>query len=202
MKDKVAIITGGSRGLGKSAVLHLAQQGVGVILTYQSQSPYAQDVVNQLNEKGFKATALKLDLTQSHTFPQFAEEVKTVLGKLWGRSHFDFLVNNAGIGIHVPFTQTSEDQFDLLMNIHLKGTFFLTQNLLPIMKDGGRILNISSGLARFVEPGYAAYAAMKGAVEVLTRYLALELGPRGITVNTLAPGAIETDFGGGLVRDN
>ena len=151
---------------------------------------------------GRKAVAFPLDVSNSKSFDDFAGDVKQALQTKWSRSDFDFLVNNAGIGIHAPFAETSEEHFDQLMNIHLKGPFFLTQKLLPLIKDGGRIVNISSGLARFAFPGYAAYATMKGGIEVLTRYMAKELGSRNIAVNVVAPGAIETDFGGGLVRDN
>jgi NAD(P)-dependent dehydrogenase (short-subunit alcohol dehydrogenase family) len=198
----IALVTGGSRGLGKSIALHLAAKGNDVIITYKSNLVEADNLVDQIVKTGRKAVALQLDVSDSKTFESFREKVKDALAKNWHRNNFNFLVNNAGIGINAPFMETTEDQFDQLLNVHFKGTFFLTQKLLPILKDGGRIVNLSSGLARFSLPGYAAYAAMKGAVEVLTRYLALELGPRGIAVNTLAPGAIETDFGGGVVRDN
>ncbi len=149
-----------------------------------------------------KALALRLVVGESRSFGAFAETLRADLPRVFRTDRFDYLVNNAGVGLHMPFVETTEEQFDELMNVHLKGTFFLTQRVLPLLRDGGRILNISTGLARFTFPGHAAYAAMKGGVEVLTRYLAKELGPRGITVNVLAPGAIETDFGGGLVRDN
>lgn len=202
MSKKLAIITGGSRGLGKSAALHLARQGVDIVLTYHSREAEAQAAVAELQGLGVQAAALRLDVGDSKSFDAFATRLRQVLAQNWQRQDFDFLVNNAGIGIHVPFAETSEEQFDQLMNIHLKGTFFLTQKLLPLIADGGRILNVSSGLTRFSFPGYAAYASMKGGIEVLTRYLARELGPRGIAVNVIAPGAIETDFGGGVVRDN
>jgi len=199
---KIAIITGGSRGLGKSMSLHLAGKGHDVVLTYNSKKVEADAVVVQIEKMGRKAVALQLDVANHKSFKVFAENVKNTLRDNWQRNDFDFLVNNAGIGIHASFMETTEEQFDQLMNIHLKGTFFLTQKLLPLMKDGGRIVNLSSGLARFSLPGYAAYAAMKGGIEVLTRYMAKELGARRITVNAVAPGAIETDFGGGAVRDN
>lgn len=202
MSKKIAIVTGGSRGLGKSAALHLAGKGIDVILTYRSQQAEAAAVVAQIVALGGRAVALPLDVGDSTGFAAFASEVKAALASHWQRQQVDFLVNNAGIGIHASFAETSEAQFDQLMNIHLKGPFFLTQALLPLLADGGRILNVSSGLTRFALPGYAAYATMKGGIEVLTRYLAKELGPRGIAVNVLAPGAIETDFGGGAVRDN
>ncbi len=199
---KVAIVTGGSRGLGREMALSLAAKGRDVILTYNSRKTEAEAVVAEIEKNGQQAAALQFDVSDSGSFGAFARSVKDVLQQTWDRSDFDFLVNNAGIGISAPFTETTEEQFDQLMNIHFKGVFFLTQALLPLMADGGRIVNISTGLARFALPGYAAYASMKGAVEVLTRYLAKELGPRGIAVNVVAPGAIETDFNGGGVRDN
>ncbi len=201
-EKKIAIITGGSRGLGRSAAMHLAQKGVDVIFTYHSKQAEADAVVADIAELGGKAVALRLDVGNSKSFADFAEQVRAAMRTHWQRERFDYLVNNAGVGVHASFADTTEAQFDTLMNIHLKGTFFLTQALLPLMADGGRIINLSSGLARFTLPGHAAYAAMKGGVEVLTRYLALELGARGITVNTVAPGAIATDFGGAVVRDN
>jgi NAD(P)-dependent dehydrogenase (short-subunit alcohol dehydrogenase family) len=199
---KIAIITGGSRGLGKNTAEHLAAKGVGVIFTYHSKEVEAAQLVRQIEEKGGKAHAIQLDVGNSKNFPAFVESVKNVLKTKWNSDKFDYLVNNAGHGSNALLTETTEEQFDLLFNVHLKGTFFITQKLLPIMNDGGRIINTSTGLARFALPGYSAYASMKGAIEVLTRYMAKELGPRGITVNTIAPGAIETDFGGGHVRDN
>lgn len=199
---KIALVTGGSRGLGKNAVQKFGEKGVDVILTYRSKKAEAEEVIQELEKIGRKAVALQLDVGDSKSFSRFAEEVKKVLKETWNRENFDFLVNNAGIGINAPITETTEDQFDELMRVHLKGPYFLTQKLLPLMANGGRIINLSSGLARFALPGYSAYAAMKGAIEVFTRYLAKELGPRGIVVNTVAPGAIETDFSGGLVRDN
>ncbi|AHZ72039.1 MULTISPECIES: SDR family NAD(P)-dependent oxidoreductase [Pseudomonas] len=202
MNRKIALITGASRGLGKNAALHLAAQGVDIIGTYNSKADEAQELVADIERLGARAVMLQLDVSQSERFEAFATQVADVLHSRFDRQHFDFLLNNAGIGLTANFVDTTVAQFDLLMNIHLKGPFFLTQNLLPLMADGGRILNVSSGLTRFSLPGYGAYAAMKGAMEVLTRYQAKELGARGISVNTLAPGAIETDFGGGTVRDN
>jgi len=201
INPRIAVITGGSRGLGRSAALHLARTGFDIILTYQSQAEAAEKAASDIRALGRRAQALRLDVGQSGTFAAFADKVRTTL-QGWGAERFHALVNNAGIGTHAAFQDTTEAQFDQLMNIHLKGTFFLTQRLLPLLANGGRIINLSSGLARFTVPGYSAYAAMKGGVEVLTRYLAKELGPRQITVNTLAPGAIETDFGDGMVRDN
>ncbi len=202
MNRKIALITGASRGLGKNAALHLAAQGVDIIGTYNSKADEAQELVADIERLGARAVMLQLDVSQSERFEAFATQVADVLHSRFDRQHFDFLLNNAGIGLTANFVDTTVAQFDLLMNIHLKGPFFLAQNLLPLMADGGRILNVSSGLTRFSLPGYGAYAAMKGAMEVLTRYQAKELGARGISVNTLAPGAIETDFGGGTVRDN
>ncbi len=202
MNAKIALVTGGSRGLGKSAILHLAKKGVDAVLTYHTREEEARHVVAEVGQLGRKAMALQLDTGDIKAFGPFAEQVRSVLKQHWQRDRFDFLVNNAGIGLHAAFSETTEEQFDRLMNIHFKGVFFLTQALLPLMADGGRIVNLSSGLARFSLPGYSAYAAMKGAIEVLTRYLAKELGPRRIAVNAVAPGAIATDFGGGVVRDN
>ncbi|MFW7267760.1 SDR family NAD(P)-dependent oxidoreductase [Gluconacetobacter sp. Hr-1-5] len=199
---KIALVTGASRGLGRSMAIALARKGVDVIGTYHSNREEADATAASIGALGRKGVMLRLDTGDVGGFAAFAGEVKQVLEDEWGRGRFDFLVNNAGIGIHAPFAETTEADFDRLMNIHLKGVFFLTQKMLPLIDDGGRIVNLSSGLARFSLPGYAAYAAMKGGVEVLTRYLAKELGPRGIAVNTVAPGAIETDFGGGAVRDN
>ena len=198
----IALITGGSRGLGKNTALKLAERGVDIILTYRSGAEEARQVVQQIEALGRRAVALPLDVADSRGFADFAAQVKAALAQHWQRERFDYLVNNAGIGLRASFEETSEEQFDQLMNIQLKGPFFLTQKLLPLIADGGRIVNISTGLARFTLPGHAAYAAMKGAVEVLSRYQAKELSGRGIRVNTLAPGAIATDFGGGAVRDN
>jgi NAD(P)-dependent dehydrogenase (short-subunit alcohol dehydrogenase family) len=202
MSNKIALITGGSRGLGRSAALTLAQRGVDVIITYHSRQAEAQAVVAQVEALGARAAALQLDASQAASFPAFAASVRRLLAEHWQRERFDFLVNNAGVGIHALFRDVTEAQFTTLFEIHLKGPFFLTQALEPLLADGGRIVNVSSGLTRFALPGYLAYAAMKGGVEVMTRYLAKELGTRGIVVNTIAPGAIETDFGGGAVRDN
>jgi NAD(P)-dependent dehydrogenase (short-subunit alcohol dehydrogenase family) len=199
---KIALITGGSRGLGKSMATHIAGKGNDVILTYNSKKDEADKVVREIAAGGRKAVALQLDVSDSKSFPAFAGKVKESLETFWKRGDFDYLVNNAGVGMHGLVAETSEETFDKMVNIHLKGPFFLTQKLLPLMKDGGRIVNISSGLARFSLPGYAAYAMMKGGMEVLTRYLARELGARKIAVNTVAPGAIATDFGGGRVRDD
>lgn len=199
---RIALVTGASRGLGRSTALKLAEKGIGVILTYKDSESGAHQAVRQIEALGSRAVALQLDVADCKSFGAFSERVSRALTDTWQREQFDYLVNNAGTGVQALFAETTEDQFDQLVNIHLKGTFFLTQKLLPLLADGGRIVNTSSGLARFVFPGYAAYAAVKGGIEVLTRYMAKELGPRGITVNTIAPGAIETDFRGGAVRDN
>ena len=200
--QKIGVITGGSRGLGKNTALAMAAQGVDVILTYHSQKDSAEAVVAEILAMGRKAVALKLDVTNASHFTDFAEQVSQALTTQWQQSHFDFLVNNAGGGAYASFAETTEAMFDQMVNLNLKSVFFLTQKLLPLINNGGRIVNISSGLARFAIPGYIAYSAMKGGVEVLTRFMAKELGARNITVNTVAPGAIETDFGDGLVRDN
>jgi NAD(P)-dependent dehydrogenase (short-subunit alcohol dehydrogenase family) len=198
----IAIITGGSRGLGRSMALHLAERGVDVLFTYRSGQTEAAEVRERIVALGRKAVALPLDVADSATFEAFAAKVAGELERTWQRKRFDYLVNNAGSGLHVSFAETSAAQLDAMYNIHFKGPFLLTQRLLPLLADGGRILNVSSGLARFSIPGSSAYAAMKGAIEVLTRYQAKELGARKITVNVIAPGAIETDFSGGMVRDN
>ena len=198
---KLAIVTGGSSGLGRSMVLSLARRGVDSIFTYHSNRAEAEKVIGLVADAGRKAVALQLDTGDVRAFDPFVQRVRQALAEL-GAERFDYLVNNAGTSLHKAFVQTTEEELDRLYNVHFKGVFFLTQKLLPLLGDGGRIVNISSGLARFSIPGSSAYASMKGAVEVLTRYLAKELGPRGIVVNTVAPGAIETDFSGGMVRDN
>ena len=198
---RVAVVTGGSRGLGRSTVLALADRGVDTVFTYHSNQTEADKVAAAAAERGRRAVALPLDTGDTATFDGFVERLRPVLDEL-GSGRFDYLVNNAGTSHHSPIETTTEDDFDALYRVHLKGVFFLTQKLLPLINDGGRIVNLSSGLARFAFPGSASYASMKGAVEVLTKYLAKELGPRGITANVVAPGAIATDFSGGLVRDN
>ncbi len=199
---KITLITGASRGLGKSMALNLAEAGNDIIITYHSQKQMADDLVSSINAMGRKAIAIQLDSSKTEEFADFTEILKRQLHEVWQRRDFDHLINNAGTGLWANFADTSIEQFDAMMNIHLKGPFFLTQTLLPLIRDGGRILNVSSGLTRFTYQGYAAYAIMKGGVETLTHYLAKELGARKISVNTIAPGAIETDFGGGAVRDN
>lgn len=202
MNQPIALITGSSRGLGREAALNLAARGTDVIVTYRSDRKAADQTVARIRDQGRLATALPLDVGDSAAFADFASRVGTVLREQWQCEQFDYLVNNAGVGIYAPLAETTEAQFDELMRIHLKGPLFLTQALLPLLRDGGRILNVSSGLTRFSLPNFGAYAMMKGGIEVMTRYLAKELGPRGIAVNTIAPGAIETDFHGGAVRDD
>jgi NAD(P)-dependent dehydrogenase (short-subunit alcohol dehydrogenase family) len=198
----IALVTGGNRGLGKAMVLSLARRGVDVIFTFRNNQAEATEVVAQVEKLGRRAVALQLDVGATSTFSKFAGQVREELRNRWQRDRFNYLVNNAGIGAHASFAETTEEQFDQLVAVQFKGPFFLTQKLLPLLSDGGRIINISSGLTRFAYPGYSAYASMKGAMEVLTRYQAKELGARGIAVNIVAPGAIETDFGGGRVRDD
>jgi NAD(P)-dependent dehydrogenase (short-subunit alcohol dehydrogenase family) len=200
-KTPIALITGASRGIGKSTALALADRGVDVIATYVSAEKEANDVVATLRAKGRKAIALRLDLSETKNFDAFVAEVRQQLGRVWSRESLDYLVNNGGAGGMSTFAETSEATFDALVGQHFKGPFFLTQKLLPQIADGGRIVNVSTGLTRYTFPGTAAYAAVKSALEALTRSLAVELGPRGITVNTVAPGGIVTDFGGGYLRD-
>jgi len=201
MTNKIAIITGGNRGLGRNTATNLIQRGVDVIFTYRANKEEADGLIREAEAAGRKAAASQLDTGSVGAFDGFVAEVRKVL-QGWGKERFDFLVNNAGNSLHADFAKTTEAQFDEIFNVHVKGVYFLTQKLLPLMNDGGRIVNVSSGLARVSLPGSSAYGAAKGAVEVLTRYLAKELGPRRITANVVAPGAIQTDFSGGMVRDN
>jgi len=200
--NKIAFVTGGSRGLGKDMALRIAEKGLDVVLTYKSNKEEAAQVVKAIEAKGQRAFAIQLDTSKTDNFDSVIAEVRKTLNETRGQETIDFLVNNAGIGLGNPIAETTEEQFDTLSDIHLKGVFFLTQKLIPILNTGGGIINVSSGLARFCMPGYAAYAMMKGGIEVFSRYLAKELGSKGIRANTIAPGAIETDFGGGAVRDN
>lgn len=196
----IALITGGGRGLGRSSALHLARAGVDVIVTWHRDAAAAAEVVTAVTAMGRHAAALQLDTRDTGAFADFARRLSQTLAAM-AAGHIDYLVNNAGTGVYVPFAETTEAQFDDMFAVHVKGPYFLTQTLLPLIRDGGRILNVSSGLARFALPGSSAYGAAKGAVEVMTRYMAKELGPRGISANVIAPGAVETDFGGGRVRD-
>jgi NAD(P)-dependent dehydrogenase (short-subunit alcohol dehydrogenase family) len=197
----ISLITGASRGLGRNTALHIAREGGDVVITYQQRADDADALVAEVQALGRKAVALQLDVGTVGGFADFTTRFRGALRATWGRSTFDHLVNNAGHGDFAPITETTEAQFDKLVDVHFKGVFFLTQALLPLLVDGGRIVNLSTGLTRVSAPGWSAYAAVKGAVEVLTVYMAKELGSRGITVNTVAPGAIETDFFGGAVRD-
>jgi NAD(P)-dependent dehydrogenase (short-subunit alcohol dehydrogenase family) len=201
-KNKIVLITGGSRGLGKDMALRLAEKGIDVVLTYNSKADEARAVVSQIEQSGQKAATLQLNTGDIKSFDGFAVQLQEVLQTTFGTTHFDYLVNNAGIGGYSPIADVTEDMFDELLNIHFKGVYFFTQKLLPLMNDGGGIVNVSSGLTRISVPGSSVYASMKGAVEVLTRYQAKELGARGIRVNVIAPGAVMTDFGGAHLRND
>ncbi|RZK16283.1 MAG: SDR family oxidoreductase [Hymenobacter sp.] len=200
--SKIALVTGGSRGLGKDMAQNLAKKGLDVILTYHSQQAEAEGVVAEIAALGQKAVAIQLDASNVGSFGGFFEQVKTALRDTFDTDRFDFLINNAGTGLYQPYDQVTEQQFDDMLNIHFKGPYFLTQQALPLLHDGGGIVNISSGLTRIIIPNSSAYASMKAAMETLTKYQAKELASRRIRVNIVAPGAIETDFGGGRTRDN
>ncbi|MFK3985657.1 SDR family NAD(P)-dependent oxidoreductase [Micromonospora sp. NPDC050397] len=199
---RIALVTGANRGIGRSAALHLARDGVGVILTYRTHPGEAAEVVKEINDLGVSAVALQLDAGLVDSFDAFVAAVTDALGRTWGRDTFDYLVNNAGTQIPMSFGEVTEENFDLIVNMYFKGVFFLTQKLSGLLADNGAIVNVSSAMTRFYVPQRIVYSAAKGAVEVLTRYLAQDLGPRGIRVNTVAPGAVATDFSGGLLRDN
>jgi NAD(P)-dependent dehydrogenase (short-subunit alcohol dehydrogenase family) len=201
-KNKIALITGGSRGLGKNAAISLGEKGIDVILTYVSKEAEAKEVVEQLKSSGVNAATLRLDVSDISTFDSFSTELSAILKEQFDVERFDFLVNNAGTGATIPFMNVTEENFDTLLNVHFKGVFFLTQKLVGLMNDGGSIINLSSGTTRMCNPGYIVYASMKGGVEVMTRYMAKELGPRKIRVNIVAPGAIETDFNNAIIRNN
>ncbi len=196
-QPKIVLITGGSRGIGKSIALNAAKQGIGIIITYNNNSNLGNDVANMINRNGGKAVALQLNTSDTASFTSFADQVRQVLNSHWGREDFDYLVNNAGIAQRSLIKDTTEDIFDELVNVNFKGVFFLTQKLIPLIVDGGQIINISSGLARFAFPEVAVYGALKSAIESLTRYFAKEYAGRKIRVNSVAPGAIDTEFGGG-----
>ncbi|SMF13460.1 NAD(P)-dependent dehydrogenase, short-chain alcohol dehydrogenase family [Paenibacillus barengoltzii] len=200
--QKIALVTGGSRGLGRNTALALSRKGIDVIITYHTKKEEAEKVVKEIEYNGQKAAALQLDAGNVSSFDTFVSQLSTLLKEKWDREQFNILVNNAGFGVHAPIMETTEEQFDNLMNVQVKGVFFLSQKLFPLISDNGRVINISTGLTRFVIDGFGAYSAMKGAIEVLTKYMAKEWGKRGIRVNVVAPGAIATDFGGGAVRDN
>lgn len=195
---KIAIVTGASRGLGRSTALNCARRGTGVILTYNSHPEGAEEAVRTIEADGGKAVALKLDVSNAASFSVFRDSVAAALSSTWGRTDFDHLVNNAGFGVYNPIETVTEAEFDSLFDVHLKGPFFLTQALLPLMARGGHIVNLTSATARVATAGVAPYAAFKGGLEVLTRYMAKEFGDRGIRANAVAPGAIRTDLGGGL----
>jgi len=201
MANKIAIITGGSRGLGRNTALNLAQRGVDILFTWRVNQKGAESLVREVEALGRKAAGFRLDTGDLRAFDAFVAEVRKTL-ESWGRDRFDYLVNNAGNSQHINIDKVTEADFDAVVNVHFKGVYFLTQKLLPLINDGGRIVNVSSGLTRVAMPGSSVYGAAKGAVEVLTRYLARELGSRGIAANVVAPGAIQTDFSGGMVRDN
>lgn len=201
-KNKIALITGGSRGLGRNMAIALAKKGIDVILTYNSNPEAANTVVSEIQSMGQKATAFQLDTSKLKSFDNFIKQITEYLQEQTGSLNFDFLINNAGTGLYAPVADVTEEQLDEIVNIHYKGVFFLTQKALPFINDGGAIINISSGLTRIIYPGASVYGSLKGAVEILTRYLAKELGARKIRANVVAPGAIETDFGGGRTRDN
>lgn len=201
MANKIALVTGGSRGLGKDMALRLAQHGHYVVITYVKQKDAAEGVVKEIETMGMQATALPLDTNVIASLPDFVNEFRQALQDKWKVEKFDFLVNNAGIGATIPYSQVTEADFDQFMNIHFKSVYFLTQQLLHLMNNNGRIINISTGTTRFCVPGYSIYASMKGAIEVFTRYLAKEVGARGITANVVAPGPVETDFNNGGNRD-
>lgn len=199
---KIALVTGGSRGLGKDMALRLSKKGIHLIITYRNKAAEAQEVVEAIQADGNKAAAIALDMSEPGSIAPFVAHIQQVLADTFGTTHFDFLINNAGMGATVPFREVTESVFDEFLQVHFKGVYFLTQQLEPLLNEGGRIINISSGTTRFCNPGYSVYASMKGAVEVFTRYLAKELGSKGITANVVAPGPVETDFNNAAIRSN
>lgn len=199
---KIAVVTGGSRGLGKDMALSLAQKGIDVIITYRNKETEAGEVVNEIKAAGRKAVALQLDMADFASLGDFMQRLQQSLKAEWGQTNFDFLINNAGMGGSIPFLQVTEEVFDNFMNVHFKSIYFLTQQSIPVMNEGGRVINISTGTTRFSNPGYSVYASMKGAIEVFTKYLAKELGAKGIGANVVAPGPVETDFNNAAIRSN
>lgn len=202
MKAKIALVTGGSRGLGKDMALALADKGIDILLTYRSQKEEAGKTAELIRQKGRKAATLFYDATNMKGLPEFVEAIKNTLQKTWQADRFDFLVNNAGVGATIPIAQVKEDDFDMLLNVHFKSVYFLTQNALPLLNDGGAVVNISTGTTRFCVPGYSVYSSMKSAVETFTKYIAKEYGARGIRANIVAPGPVETDFNNAAIRNN
>ncbi|MEI9809142.1 MAG: SDR family oxidoreductase [Bacteroidota bacterium] len=201
-QTKIAIVTGGSRGLGKDMAISIAKKGIDVMLTYRANETEAGNTVAEIEKLGQKAASLHLDMSDFSSLDSFVKQVSTVLQSKWNTNSFDFLINNAGMGATVPFEQVTEELFTDFLNVHFKGVYFLTQKFVPVINPGGRIINISTGTTRFSNPGYSVYASMKGAVEVFTKYLAKELGAKGISANIVAPGPIETDFNSGAIRGN
>jgi len=202
MKNKIALVTGGSRGLGKDMAIRLANHGHDLIITYNSNKEAAEQVVNEIKNIGRKAIALQYDSADFKSLDHFINQVKETLKSFFETSTFDFLVNNAGAGATIPFEQATENDFDRFLNIHFKSVYFLTQQLLPIINNNGRIINLSSGSTRVGVPGYSIYASMKGAIEIFTKYLAKDVGKKGITANVVAPGPIETDFNNAAIRNS
>ena len=201
-KTKIALVTGGSRGLGKDMAINIAKKGINVILTYRNNEADAAQTVKEIEALGQKAVALQLNMSASESLNDFVEKLKAILQSDFQSASFDYLINNAGMGATVPFEEVSEEMFTEFLNVHFKGIFFLTQKLVPFINAGGRIINISSGTTRFANPGYSVYASMKGAIETFTKYLAKELGAKGIGANVVAPGPVETDFNNGAIRNN
>lgn len=199
---KIALVTGGSRGLGKDMAISIAKKGFDVVLTYRSNKEEAEQTVREIESLGQKGAILQLDLKNFEVLDEFVEQFKQTLSTTWQTQSFDFLINNAGMGATVPFTQVTEELFTDFLNVHFKGVYFLTQKLVPHVNEGGRIINISTGTTRFANPGYSVYASMKGAIEVFTKYLAKELGIKGIRANVVAPGPVETDFNNAGIRSN
>jgi len=202
MKTKIAVVTGGSRGLGKDMALALADKGIDILLTYRSQKEEADKTVELIRQKGRKAAALFYDATDMKGLTEFVEAIKNTLQQTWQADRFDFLVNNAGVGATIPIAQVKEEDFDMLLNVHFKSVYFLTQNTLPLLNDGGAVVNVSTGTTRFCVPGYSVYSSMKSAVETFTKYIAKEYGARGIRANIVAPGPVETDFNNAAIRNN